>query len=514
MRVLFMFYVENTKAASIAISSFLAGLAFSSIIFAKLGHRKTEKHKISLIFWMQLASAFYGYLVLKNYEIIPVTIDYVTHQFSSDVIRDMLRFAIIWLFLFVPAFFFGGAFPLVNGIYLSAKENAGHDTGVVYFWDTFGAIIGALLAGFFLLPHLGLPLTILTAVVGNIAICGLLPTFRYILLIIPLLVAFSFYESYLTRQSTLPNEDTIKVFTPIMDRKPIDYENNPELLKNIEKLFFFGNVIYKKESPYGTVRVLDIEDNYRLFINYRDMCTNLTSQAAGEDMLATRVTDNIKSEAEVLNIGLGCGMTAKSVLKSSKVKHLDIAEINPVVLEANQKFFDVDPPFLFNNSKVNLMEKDGAEHLRITEKKYDAIILDIEEVSVIHSAPFFTKEYFQIIKDKMKPNGVFGLWSFDVRWHPEFAKIMYNTARSVYSYVYMRLDHGALLIYASERPLDVGQVTEKFDEKKIIDKIMSTPIELINTLDKPILENYYRVNAIFGLPKDYHDPQVYYPEKE
>ena len=36
MRALFMFYVENTKAASIAISAFLGGLAFSSILFGKL----------------------------------------------------------------------------------------------------------------------------------------------------------------------------------------------------------------------------------------------------------------------------------------------------------------------------------------------------------------------------------------------------------------------------------------------------------------------------------------------
>ena len=67
MRALFMFYVENTKAASIAISAFLGGLAFSSILFGKLGNARNDKGKITLIFWMQLASVFYGYFVLKNY---------------------------------------------------------------------------------------------------------------------------------------------------------------------------------------------------------------------------------------------------------------------------------------------------------------------------------------------------------------------------------------------------------------------------------------------------------------
>ena len=515
MRALFMFYVENTKAASIAISAFLGGLAFSSILFGKLGNARNDKGKITLIFWMQLASVFYGYFVLKNFEIIPHSIDYILSQYESGLLHDSVRFALIWLFLFMPAFFFGGAFPLVNSIYMSQKQNASAETGTVYFWDTFGAIIGALVAGFVLLPHLGLSQTILVAVTLNVLICAYLPTWRWIILLVPVMMIVHFADMPQTNTGESRVMSIISSDGGNVKRhaeKKATYVEPQYSVDEAMDMYLVGDELFLEESPYGRVSVRRFGDLTSLYINYRMMCAEDMKLSKSEKLLGSVTVSNIDSGARVLNIGLGCGVTARALLSSPNVDFLDVAEINKSVFNANKEVLHAGKDSFLTDPRLRIHLKDGADHLRQTSTLYDAIVIDIEEATVLHSAPFFTKEYFELSKTKMKEDGVFAFWSFNVSNHPEFAKIMYNTAKAVWPHVYLRFEKSMfLMIFASSKPLEMGgvDVAEELMEKYVINQ----DIDLVNTIDKPVIEEYYDVNAIFQFPEQYRDPFVRYPDE-
>ena len=62
-----------------------------------------------------------------------------------------------------PAFFVGGTFPLALFLYADRKDDLNRSSGVLYFWDTFGGIVGALLCGFVFIPYLGLKASIFIA---------------------------------------------------------------------------------------------------------------------------------------------------------------------------------------------------------------------------------------------------------------------------------------------------------------------------------------------------------------
>ena len=70
--------------------------------------------------------------------------------------------------LFIPTFFMGAQFPIVIKILATKLETVGQNVGRVYAFNTVGAIIGSFLAGFVLIPTLGIQSTIVSMVFLNV----------------------------------------------------------------------------------------------------------------------------------------------------------------------------------------------------------------------------------------------------------------------------------------------------------------------------------------------------------
>ena len=101
LTVVFMFIVESSQAGAIAISAFLAGLAFSSWLTANLIRRK-KLDSYLLLAGMQLLAGTYAGLILSHHEWIPRILDTVSAEAGSP-----LHGAVLWIYLFIPAVFIG-----------------------------------------------------------------------------------------------------------------------------------------------------------------------------------------------------------------------------------------------------------------------------------------------------------------------------------------------------------------------------------------------------------------------
>jgi spermidine synthase len=483
VRVLFMFFVENTHAVATAVSSFLAGLACSSLLFSRLTHHNMRNQ--SIVCWMMLAAAAYGYLVLGNYQWIPQLLDAIRRWIATAWLAATLKYAVMWIYLFLPAFFLGGAFPLINGLYLHSLDDSAQETGIVYFWDTLGAIIGALVAGFVLLPVLGLHATVTIAATINVLIAiTLMPSRRY---------AYSasvclFVVAAIETAAYSVNHDPRFRITQAGDILP---EN-----RDLDRLF--GKVLFQQESPYGRVTVGTANRSKMLFINYRGMC-----ERAGdtEKEFARAILPRLAARSEVLTIGLGCGFTAAELAFAPRTRRLDIVEINPVVPQA-ARFFAKENREVLDAPNISLHIVDGAEWLRNAPRQYDAILIDIEQVAVIYSSALFTREYFEIARGRLKEGGIFGFWSLTVS--PEFTRVMVNTLRSVFPCVTWRTYGHATTYYASTRPFVLKPAALK-ETKGFTQKVMALSNAEINTLENPALEKYYNLNKSLGLPDDYSE---------
>lgn len=493
VRVLFMFFVESTYAVAIAISAFLAGLALSSLVFSRRTRHNTRN--LPLIRGMLLAAGVYGYAMLTNYQWIPLWLDHLHSMVASPLLMTTAKYAVMSVYLFFPAFFLGGAFPLINGLYLDAPERSSHDTGTVYFWDTLGAIAGALVAGFILLPELGIrPTVTIAACINLLTAAALAPRKLHAYAIAGIVCAIAATETY----HALHNEEQRFTVTKAGNIVPaVDMDDR------------FGTVLFQKESPFGRVTVgqmarKKMANNKMLFINYRPMCTTFSDS---EPQLAETALRQVSPGSRVLNIGLGCGFTASELAFHPNTKHLDIVEINPVIPEAT-RFFSKENNNVLEAPHTNLHIMNGADWLRNSKKNsYDVIAIDIEEVTVIYSSPLFTREYFEILRHRLTPRGVFALWSFRV--NPEFTKVMLNTLRSVFPYVTPQYyEDVAVNYYAAMHPLnDIATFPDgpTKELENFAQAVESLDNHEINTLEKRTLEKYYNSNENFGLPDYYRE---------
>ncbi len=481
VKVLFLYFPETIHAVSITLSSFLAGLAFSSLFFSRrIRPDRTNIRKV--LSFMQIALIAYVFLFLRKYYIwVPQILDALSSWVpSAPAVQAFLRIAFVWFYLFIPAFFIGGSFPILAGLFLRNVKQGVQDTGLVYFWDTCGAIVGALLAGFWLVPHIGLAHALWFPLLINSGIVFVLlwswPKRIGFLLFLAAGCAFLFLESHLS-------ESQRKVWLPYEPR--------------------FGNILFQEPSPFGVVTVgeqtLHFKGSKSLFVNYRDMCNS--AQHVSEERLGRLVGAHLPKAAHALNIGLGCGFTAAAVTDAATLARLDIAEINPIIVEAAERFFQNETAHVLTKPSTHLRVADGAAFIRQTDERYDAIIVDIEEVSIVYSSPLYTADYFRIFKEHLKPDGVLGFWA--IGNGVEFGKILYNSLKSEFPYVYINKNANQHQFYASDRALDIPFSGPA--EEKAVSEILSHPLTEINTLENRALEKRYNIAEVFRLPEPSFD---------
>ena len=80
------------------------------------------------------------------------------------------RFLISLLILLIPATFMGATLPVLTEALLNRRSELGFTAGSLYAFNTFGAVVGTLCAGFLLIPALGIHWTTLTAAATNLVL--------------------------------------------------------------------------------------------------------------------------------------------------------------------------------------------------------------------------------------------------------------------------------------------------------------------------------------------------------
>ncbi len=114
---------------------------------------------------------------------------------------------------------------------------------------------------------------------------------------------------------------------------------------------------------------------------------------------------------DVLIIGAGSGNDVAGAL-AANAKHIDAVEIEPVLNEIGRRDHPNQP---YADPRVTIHLDDGRSFVRNTETKYDLIVYALVDSLVLHSGYsslrlesfLFTKQAFEEIKARLKPDGIF-----------------------------------------------------------------------------------------------------------
>jgi spermidine synthase len=153
---------------------------------------------------------------------------------------------------------------------------------------------------------------------------------------------------------------------------------------------------------------------------------------------------------EVCVVGLGTGITAATLAKSQLVDRVDAYEINEVIKRILRDY----PAGTMNvatNSKVKIIWQDGRAGLALNnDKKYDVISQQPLYLVQSGSSCLLSKEYMELVKSRLKPGGVFAIYSNSMGY-VEQAELVRATAASVFKY-YESFGEGYMLI-VSDSPI-------------------------------------------------------------
>jgi spermidine synthase len=333
---------------------------------------------------------------------LPATVGEIVRANADRIDRLMaVEFAGVLALLGLPCVFFGAAFPLAVQLLARTAGGAGPAAARVYAWNTVGAVLGAVLAGFVVLPRFGIRTTLLAAagahaVAGALALGGRTPAAA-------LLAAFALAAA------KLPPWDR-----DLLSGGVYKYAVYAEPGR-VEEELRAGELAYYREGAEVTVSVKRVGGTLSLAVDGKVDATS------GGDMLTQRLLAHLPlllhpSPREACVIGLGSGVTAGSALAHS-LQRLDAIEISPEVVEAARLFGRFNRGAL-DDPRLGLRVADGRNHLLLTDRRYDVIISEPSNPWMAGVSSLFTRDFFVLARSRLAPGGVFCQWAHIYNMHP------------------------------------------------------------------------------------------------
>ncbi|MBT7706136.1 fused MFS/spermidine synthase [archaeon] len=298
----------------------------------------------------------------------------------------------------------------------------GSSAGNLYGVSTLGSVLGAIAAGFYLIPNMGINSIIYLS--GGILILLSLGWFVYNnkksfgggILILFLLISSM---NLLVAQPTL--DDGI-------------------------------NIVYETESAYSKLQVVDMGSMRYLLVNggtqasldLRDGSFNYEYLGLFEDAVELH-----PNPEEILFIGLGGG-GMDSILKDYGVE-IDNVELDRKIVDIARDYFDFEG---------NVIVDEGRHYIRNTDKKYDIVFLDAFNGYSIY--PYiFSLESFTEIKETLKNED--GIVAINIvgYYNDDLFKSIHSTLDEVFENVYVSYtddDFGNNVFYATDSNLNLTKI--------------------------------------------------------
>lgn len=415
-----------TKDSPYAFSStlfvYLGGLALGSRLMASRMRKLDPLAAATQFGWLQFLlalAALGGAVMLRQCCLHPASSAYVLHSFMGTahpapwdpVTWPHVKMAsIFWRFadsflwpalLFLPAtVVMGASFPVAARMRHDLEQSEGAVVGRVYLLTVLGNVMGGLVTGLVLLQSLGSETTVTFLMAAGI--------------LFPVVRIRSRPDPARPLSICLGALGLLVVLGPRPGEMVLALHPRPTQV---------GTEVYWMEGIEGTVVAFPSQDRILSYINgqLHGGYPNLRMyRMAMETMaLAPRLTD-------VMILGFGTGSIMELVLSSPEVKQLRLIEINATLL-ANLARFPVFRAIL-TEARVETVIDDARRRMRLDPRRHDVIMMDPLRTTTMCSNNLYSREFFELARDRLVPDGVLMLWLDEQRVLP-------RTAASVFTHI-------------------------------------------------------------------------------
>jgi spermidine synthase len=167
-RLLTLHIGHTTAAASAVVAAFLGGLAAGAAAGGVLASRLSPRRSLQLYAGVEVGVALAALILPFELRALQPLLAWAYNDGAPGALFPAVRLLSCLLMVFIPAAALGASFPLAIRWFTSASADAARPSGMLYFLNTAGAAAGALLAGFFLIPAIGMSGAALVGIAASV----------------------------------------------------------------------------------------------------------------------------------------------------------------------------------------------------------------------------------------------------------------------------------------------------------------------------------------------------------
>ncbi|SPK72322.1 putative Spermine synthase [Cupriavidus taiwanensis] len=448
------FLSTRTFAFTVVLATYLAGLASGSALAARHADRVRDPWGA---FGLLVAAA--GLVALLEFVLLGEWLLHAQGSLSawiqgltaSPLLAACARFALAALtVVFVPTLLLGAAFPFVLRVSVDSRR-IGAGVGSVVALNTLGGIAGTVLAGFALVPYLGLVrtlslLAVAAAVVGVVAVAlgsGVRPAARWA---VPMLGVLAVIAAALAP---------------------------PDRLAMLLARARGGELVFYEEGRGATVAVVEqgsaTNRFRRLYIQgVSNSGDAMTSQRYMRLQALLPLIVHNGAPKSALVIGLGTGITAGATLAWPGLERRVVAELLPPVARAVPSFkgnFGVG-----TDPRVEIRLRDGRRELLQSPQRYDLVTLEPPPPSAAGVANLYSTDFYRLAATRLQPGGLVAQWLPLPTQNDADTRMLVRSFLDVFPHASLwTTELHEMLLVGSMSPLalDLAQVRARFAQPEV-----------------------------------------------
>ena len=245
------------------------------------------------------------------------------------------------------------------------------------------------------------------------------------------------------------------------------------------------NLVYYGNSIYGNVAAIQQEEQYTFFANGVPILTSPVPDVTAVEELVHLPMLFVSHPRRVLVVSGGVGGVLNEILKYP-VERVDYAELDPLLIEAVQRFPTPLTTSELSDPRVNIEHVDGRLLVRKLaaggSEKYDLVIVNLPYPLTLQLNRFYTVEFFRLVREILSDEGVMvlplpGTLTYMSPGMRNLNATIYETLRQVFPHTHVIPGDTNLWLASPQAPLETAPLetlVQRWEERALPTSLMTS----------------------------------------
>jgi spermidine synthase len=403
-RLLSLLLGPTVYTFSIILAVFLLGLWAGSGAGSSLA-RRLERPRLALAACQILlagALAWTGYTMAHSLPYWPVdpwlSLD-PWFNFELDLARTtwaILPATLLW----------GASFPLALASVIAPGDDPARAAGRVYAINTAGSIVGSLAFSLWFIPTVGsresqqilIAIAVLAAIVAGTSVAEFASRKARLAAFAAAAVLLGWGLAATVRDVPWEVIAYGRRIAPILRAADLYDQANPT------------KVLFRGEGVNSSILIAERAGQRHFYVSGKAEASTAILDMRLERMMGHVPALLDPSPKSVLVVGFGAGVTAGSFTRYPELENLVICELEPFIPPASTQYFGKQNYEVLHNAHTRMVYDDARHYIFTTHDKFDVITTDPIHPWVKGTSVLYSKEYYELVKQHLNPDGVVAQW--------------------------------------------------------------------------------------------------------